>query len=143
MRRIYLPTVPITGLAVWLSWRGFQALGQDGFIRSVDAGRFQLAGPVVLGFVLAVCVLEQIWPAERRPLLARGHRLDFGYAVLYALLEYPGAVLSRSQIENKIYGWGEEIQSNAVDVIISPQCGHWTWISTSTPPLRIPARRRA
>jgi sterol desaturase/sphingolipid hydroxylase (fatty acid hydroxylase superfamily) len=93
VRRIYLPTVLITGLAAWLSWRGFQALGQDGFVRSADAGRFQLAGPVVLGFVLAVCVIEQIWPAERRPLLARGHRLDFGYAVVYALLVIPLIVL--------------------------------------------------
>ena len=32
------------------------------------------------------CVIEQIWPAQRRPVLARGHLLDFCYAVSYALL---------------------------------------------------------
>ena len=76
MRRIYLPTFVITGLAAWLSWRGFEALGHEGFTRSVDAGWFQLAAPVVLGFVLAVSVVEQLVPAQRRPLLARGHRLE-------------------------------------------------------------------
>jgi DNA-binding response OmpR family regulator len=40
------------------------------------------------------------------------------FSVLYALMEHPGTILSRSQIETRIYGWGEEIQSNAVDVII-------------------------
>ena len=34
------------------------------------------------------------------------------------LLERPGAILSRDQLENRIYGWGEEVMSNAVDVLI-------------------------
>ena len=79
----------IAGLATWLSWRGWTVLGQTGVARSFDAGRFQLAGPIVLGFVLAVCVLEQLRPAQRRPLFARGHLLDFCYAVFYALLVIP------------------------------------------------------
>ena len=40
------------------------------------------------------------------------------FAVLYALMERPGRILGRSQIEDRIYGWGEEVQSNAVDVVI-------------------------
>jgi two-component system, OmpR family, response regulator len=40
------------------------------------------------------------------------------YAVLYVLLERPGAILSRQQIEERIYGWNEEVESNAVDVLI-------------------------
>lgn len=40
------------------------------------------------------------------------------FSVLYALMERPGRILSRSQIEGRIYGWGEEVQSNAVDVLI-------------------------
>jgi two-component system response regulator QseB len=40
------------------------------------------------------------------------------YAVLEALLERPGAVLSRSQLEERLYGWGEEVESNAVEVHI-------------------------
>ena len=40
------------------------------------------------------------------------------FALLQALLERPGAILSREQLENRIYGWGEEVTSNAVDVLI-------------------------
>jgi len=40
------------------------------------------------------------------------------YALLHALLERPGAILSRAQLEERLYGWGEEIESNAVEVHI-------------------------
>ena len=30
----------------------------------------------------------------------------------------PGAILSREQLETRIYGWGDEVSSNAVDVLI-------------------------
>jgi two-component system OmpR family response regulator len=33
-------------------------------------------------------------------------------------VERPGSILSRSQIENRIYKWNEEISSNAVEVLI-------------------------
>jgi len=38
------------------------------------------------------------------------------FALLEALAERPGVVLSRSQLEDRLYGWGEEIASNAVEV---------------------------
>jgi len=40
------------------------------------------------------------------------------FAVLAALLERPGSVLSRAQLEQRLYGWGEEVESNAVEVHI-------------------------
>jgi DNA-binding response OmpR family regulator len=40
------------------------------------------------------------------------------FAVLQALLMRPGAILSRAQLEDRLYGWGEEIESNAVSVYI-------------------------
>ena len=40
------------------------------------------------------------------------------YALMHALMERPGRILSRRQIEERIYGWGEEVESNAVDVLI-------------------------
>ena len=40
------------------------------------------------------------------------------FAILHALAERPGHVLSRSQLEDRIYGWQEEIESNAVEVHI-------------------------
>src|SRR6188768_1025064 len=40
------------------------------------------------------------------------------YALLEALADRPGAYLSRAQLEERLYGWAEEIASNAVEVHI-------------------------
>jgi len=40
------------------------------------------------------------------------------YAVLEALMLRPGAILSRAQLENRLYGWGEELESNAISVYV-------------------------
>lgn len=40
------------------------------------------------------------------------------FALLRALLLRPGAILSRAQLEDRIYGWGEEVESNAVEFLI-------------------------
>jgi len=40
------------------------------------------------------------------------------FSLLRALLVRPGAILSRSELEDRIYGWGEEVESNAVEVLI-------------------------
>ena len=59
---------------------------------------------------------------------AETHELRYGdakavlsareYALMHALMERPGRILSRTQLEERIYGWGEEVESNAVDVLI-------------------------
>jgi two-component system response regulator QseB len=38
------------------------------------------------------------------------------FALLEALMRRPGAVLSRERLEESVYGWGEEVSSNAVEV---------------------------
>ena len=38
------------------------------------------------------------------------------FSLLQALLEHPGRVLSRAQLEERLYGWGEEVESNVVEV---------------------------
>jgi len=38
------------------------------------------------------------------------------FALLQALLEHPGRILSRAQLEERLYGWGEEVESNVVEV---------------------------
>lgn len=40
------------------------------------------------------------------------------YALLEALLVRPGAILSRVQLEDRLYGWGDAVESNAVTVYI-------------------------
>ena len=40
------------------------------------------------------------------------------FALLHALMENPGVPLSRAQLEERLYGWGAEVASNAVEVHI-------------------------
>lgn len=40
------------------------------------------------------------------------------FSLLHALVEYPGMILSRNQIEERLYGWNEEVESNVVEVLI-------------------------
>ena len=59
-------------------------------------------------------------PATRE-VRARGEPVELSareFALLEALLARPGAILSRAQLEEKLYGWNEEVDSNAVEVHI-------------------------
>ncbi len=49
---------------------------------------------------------------EGRPVALSGRE----FALLAALMERPSAILSRRRLEERIYGWGEEVASNAVEV---------------------------
>jgi len=40
------------------------------------------------------------------------------FTLLQLLMERPGTILSRAQLEERLYGWGEEVESNAVEVHI-------------------------
>ena len=40
------------------------------------------------------------------------------FALMSTFAARAGAILSRGEIEDRIYGWGEEVESNAVDVLI-------------------------
>ncbi len=40
------------------------------------------------------------------------------FSLLQALLLRPGAILSRGELEDRIYGWGEEVESNAIEFLI-------------------------
>jgi DNA-binding response OmpR family regulator len=40
------------------------------------------------------------------------------FDVLHALMLADGRVLSREQLEQRIYGWGQEVESNAIEVHI-------------------------
>jgi two-component system OmpR family response regulator len=54
----------------------------------------------------------RVYDAEPVPLSNRE------FALLQALMIRPGAILSRSELEERIYGWGEEVESNAVEFLI-------------------------
>jgi two-component system response regulator QseB len=55
----------------------------------------------------------------KREVSWRGNRVELSareFAVLEALMREPGAVVSRSKLEDSVYGWGEEVGSNSVEV---------------------------
>jgi two-component system, OmpR family, response regulator QseB len=59
-------------------------------------------------------------PVTRR-VVFRGQAVDLSaheFAVLEALMQEPGAVVSREKLEEALYGWGEEIGSNTVEVYL-------------------------
>ena len=55
----------------------------------------------------------------RRQVQFRGSQVELSareFAVLEALMREPGTVVSRAKLEDSVYGWGEEIGSNSVEV---------------------------
>jgi two-component system response regulator QseB len=59
-------------------------------------------------------------PATHEVLL-EGRKVNLSareFALLRAFLDRPGVVLSRAQLEEKMYGWDDSIESNAVEVYI-------------------------
>ena len=75
------------------------------------AGR---AEPLIERGSLAIDPASRVvrWKGEPVALSARE------YALLAALAERPGLVLSRAQLEEKLYGWNEAVGSNTVEVHI-------------------------
>jgi two-component system response regulator QseB len=56
---------------------------------------------------------------KKREVNFRGARVELSareFAVLEALMREPGAVVSRLKLEDSVYGWGEEVGSNSVEV---------------------------
>jgi len=54
-----------------------------------------------------------------RTVLQAGRAVELStreFALLAALLEHPGSALSKAQLEERIYKWGDEVESNAVEV---------------------------
>ena len=58
-------------------------------------------------------VTREAWRGEEKHLLSPRE-----FALLHALLLRPGAILTRDELEERIYGWNEEVESNAVDFLI-------------------------
>ena len=40
------------------------------------------------------------------------------FSLLHTLMMRPGAILSRSDLEDRVYGWNEEVESNAIEFLI-------------------------
>jgi two-component system, OmpR family, response regulator len=83
-------------------------------MRAVIRRRGGQAAPVLSNGVLTLDPATR--EATSEGLSARLSSREF--ALLQALLIRPGAILSRTDLEDHIYGWNEEVESNAVEFII-------------------------
>jgi two-component system, OmpR family, response regulator QseB len=65
-----------------------------------------------------VCGALSVDPVKRL-VLFRGAPVELSareFAVLEVLMKEPGAVVSREKLEDAVYGWGEEVGSNSIEV---------------------------
>jgi sterol desaturase/sphingolipid hydroxylase (fatty acid hydroxylase superfamily) len=88
--RLYLPAFSIAGLAVALIALGWtEGWGGTNFTGSVTLLRVVLVGPLALVILGCFMIVERVWPAQRRPLIARGHRHDLMLTIMNALIVAP------------------------------------------------------
>ncbi|MCB1901416.1 response regulator transcription factor [Cognatazoarcus halotolerans] len=83
-------------------------------MRAVVRRKGGTAGPLLSNGVLSLDVATKV-------VTARGESFALSareFALLEALLIRPGAILSRSELEDRMYGWGAEVESNVVEFMI-------------------------
>jgi sterol desaturase/sphingolipid hydroxylase (fatty acid hydroxylase superfamily) len=85
--RVYLPACAIAALGAALITVGwFTGWGGANFSGSVAELHLVVVGPASLIVLGVILVTERLRPAQRRPLVARGHRQDALYTVLHGTL---------------------------------------------------------
>ncbi len=89
-RRLCLASLGLAGLTAVILWVAVTALLRQGRLEAVlSAGRAELAAPLLVALVVGTAICERIWPAERRPVLARGHVQDACFVALHAIVVIP------------------------------------------------------
>jgi sterol desaturase/sphingolipid hydroxylase (fatty acid hydroxylase superfamily) len=90
LARVYLPAFAIAFAAVVLIAIGWASdWGRSDFAGSVTALRAVVAGPATLVILGVFLVVERTWPAQPRPIFARGYRHDMLFAVMNAIVVVP------------------------------------------------------
>jgi len=88
--RLCLSSFLVGGVTLLIVWVAVTTLLRQGRLESVlSAGRAELAAPLLVALVVATGICERIWPAERRPVLARGHVQDACFPALHAIVVIP------------------------------------------------------
>ena len=107
--RVYLPACSVAAMAVALVWIGWSSgFGGAGFAGSVADTRLIVVGPASLLLIAVFLVAERVRPAQRRPLIARGHRQDLLWTILNATLVVPlvtALSLSFSDLARTTFPW--------------------------------------
>jgi len=74
-----------------------------------------VATPVLTSAMLTLDPATREASAHGQPPVQLSNR---EFALLHALMQRPGAILSRADLEDRAYGWGEEVESNAIEYLI-------------------------
>jgi sterol desaturase/sphingolipid hydroxylase (fatty acid hydroxylase superfamily) len=77
----------VTVIVLWVAVTGL--LRQGHLATVLSAGRAELAAPLLVALVVVTGICERFWPAERRPVLARGHVQDVCFLALHAIVVIP------------------------------------------------------
>jgi sterol desaturase/sphingolipid hydroxylase (fatty acid hydroxylase superfamily) len=89
-RRLCPSSFVLAGVTVAILWVAVAGLLRQGNLETVlSAGRAELAAPLLVALVIGTGICERIWPAERRPVLARGHVQDVCFLALHAIVVIP------------------------------------------------------
>ena len=89
-QRLCLSSLALAGMTILIIWIAVTELLRQGRLETVlSAGRAELAAPLLVTLVVATGICEWIWPAERRPVLARGHVQDACFLALHAVVVIP------------------------------------------------------
>jgi len=107
--RLYLPAFSVAAVAAALIGIGWsRRFGGARFDSSVSGLRVIVIGPISLVAIGLFLVAERVRPAQRRPLIARGHRQDLLFTVLNATLVVPlvtALTLSFSEVARTTLPW--------------------------------------
>jgi two-component system OmpR family response regulator len=83
-------------------------------MRAVTRRQSPAVGPVLTNGLLTLDPVTHEARADAAAVRLTGRE----FALLQALMVRPGAILSRHDLESRIYGWNEEVESNAVEFLI-------------------------
>ena len=108
-RRVYLPACWILVLAALLVGIGWSSgWGGAAFAGSLTSLRVVVVGPLTLAIIGVFLVVERVWPAQERPLFARGYRHDLLITVMNATLVVPlvtALTLSFAEVVRRLLPW--------------------------------------
>lgn len=107
--RVFLPAFSVLAVAVALVgvgwWRHFGGASLGTHASNL---RLIVLGPLSMAIIGVILVIERVRPAQRRPLIARGHRHDLLFTVFNAVLVVPlvaALSLSFSEIARTAMPW--------------------------------------
>jgi sterol desaturase/sphingolipid hydroxylase (fatty acid hydroxylase superfamily) len=107
--RVYLPALLwVAGAAVLIGFGWATHWGGSSYAGSVSDLRIIVLGPLTLAIIGPILILERVRPAQRRPLVARGHRHDVLYTLLNVAVVAPlvtALTLSFAELFNRAMPW--------------------------------------